>query len=94
MHRLPVALLCGLLLVTAACAVSKPPKARLTDNELEQTTANPRPEDDSASQDQSLPSVKQSAVNIETTGTPGPALPAGAASPVLPVQGGYPWFPR
>jgi hypothetical protein len=94
MPRLPVALLSGLLLVISGCAVStvsNPSKVRLTDRELEETTGNPRPEDESPSQDQSLRAVKESIVNTENTRIQGPLQPAG---PSLPAQGATPLFPR
>jgi hypothetical protein len=94
MYRLRAALLGGLLLVVTACAASvvpNPPKVRLTDDQLEETTASSRPEDELPPRDQSIRSVKKSILDTENTQIQEPRLPAGSS---LPAQGAYPFFPR
>ncbi len=102
MQRTPVPLLSALLLMISACAVSNPPKAgvtelpkvRLTDGELEETKADPRPEGESASRDESIRFVKESILTGESSRIQGPSVPGSPLSPVLPAPGAYPWFPR
>jgi hypothetical protein len=60
MHGLPVVVLIVPLLLLSACAASKPPKALLTDAQLEEVTGN-SPEDESVTSIQSL-AIRESPV--------------------------------
>ncbi len=98
MSRPPVASLISLLLLLCACATSSasnPPKVALTDSDMEETAAAPRPEEESAPQDPWLQTVKENIVNVESTRTQSPALPTGNASPLyIHPQSITPPYPR
>jgi hypothetical protein len=80
MQRLSVAVLIVPLLLLSACAASKPPKALLTDAQLEEVTGN-SPEDESVTSIQSL-AIRESPVfqNNDARINVVPMGPSGAPS--------------
>ncbi len=92
MPRLRLALLSGLLLILSACAAISVPTSPqlLTDRDLEQTTANPRQEEESATEDQAISFAKKSIINSENTRVQEQGPPAG---PQFPPPGLQPFSP-
>ncbi len=94
MPRLPVRLLVGFLLLVSACTSGPRPKTQLTDAELEQTTANPLPEADTAAEIQSLPSGKKPLFQSDSTRIDTPTRPPDPSQPWLHGQGAFPLLQR